>query len=177
MNQHSILEEAKAYVTNFIEEHQNKKIIYHTLHHTKTVVEVARQISTDGGLSNNDLLITLMAAWFVDTGYYKDYEQHEEASAQVAENFLRKAGVTDETIRDVKTCLLSTKMPQHPVNMPQKIVCDSAFFHLATPDFGEQSKLMRKELSLLQGIAIEKNGWRKSSMQFMEEHNYFTDYG
>ena len=99
-----------------------------------------------------------------------------EVSAQIAENFLRKAGMEDEIIRDVKSCLLATKMPQIPATRPQQIVCDSVFFHLAAADFEEQNKPMRKELSLLQGIAVEKNGWRKSTIQFMEGHNYFTDY-
>ncbi|MFN2438433.1 MAG: Pycsar system effector family protein [Chitinophagaceae bacterium] len=176
MNHLPIVNQAKDYIINFMEEHQNKKIIYHTLSHTETVVEIARQIGTDYELSHNELLITLVAAWFVDTGYYENYNKHEEASAQIAENFLRKSGAQDEIIRDVKNCLLATKMPQKPVTMPQQIVCDASFFHLAATDFGEQNKLMRKELSLLQGIAVDKNEWRTSTIQFMEGHNYFTDY-
>jgi len=176
MNHLPTVNQAKEYVTGFMQEHQNKKLIYHTLHHTETVVEITQEAGIHYGLNNNDLLITLVAAWFVDVGYYEDYRQHEVASAGIAENFLRKTGVGDEIIKDVKSCLLATKIPQSPANLPQQIVCDAVLFHVSAEDFGEQHKLMRRELSLLQEIAVDKDEWRKSTIQFMEKHSYFTDY-
>ena len=176
MNFLPIIHQAKDFVIKFIKEHPNKKIIYHTLSHTETIVELARQISIDYEQSNNDLLPAVIAAWFVDTGYYEDYREHEESSARIAEDFLRKVGAEDEKIKEVKNCLLATKMPQKPASISQRIVCDAMLFHLAADDFGDHNKLMRKELSLLQGIPVDKKTWRKNTIQFMEGHTYFTDF-
>ncbi len=99
MNHFPIVNQAKEYVTRFMQEHRNKSLIYHTLHHTETVVEIARQTGLHYKLNNNDLLITLIAAWFVDAGYYEDYRQHEVAGAGIAESFLRKTGVADDSYR------------------------------------------------------------------------------
>ena len=176
MNFLPIINQAKDFVIKFIKEHPNKKIIYHTLSHTETIVELARQISIDYEQSNNDLIPAVIAAWFVDTGYYEDYREHEESSARIAEDFLRKVGAEDEKIKEVKNCLLATKMPQKPASISQRIVCDAVLFHLAADDFGDHNKLMRKELSLLQGIPVDKKTWRKNTIQFMEGHTYFTDF-
>ncbi|HVG40951.1 MAG TPA: Pycsar system effector family protein [Chitinophagaceae bacterium] len=176
MNHLPIVSQAKDYVTKYLQEHQNKKVIYHTIQHTEAVVEIAKQISTHYELNNNDTLVTLVAAWFIDTGYYDDYRQHEVASARMAEVFLKKAGVGEDVVKEVRGCLLATKMPQSPANLPQQIVCDAALFHLAAADFGQQNKLIRKELCLLQGEPIDKNVWRKTTLQFLEGHTYFTDY-
>ena len=177
MNHQPIVNQAKVSVVKFMEEHRNEKLIYHTLSHTETIVEIAQQLGTDNGLSNDDLTITLVAAWFIDTGYYENSGKHEELSAQIAENFLIKSGVAGEIIKGVKNCLLATRTPQKPVTMPEQIVCDAAFFYLAATDFGEQNKLMRKELCLLHGMEIEKNEWRRRTIQLIEAHSYFTDYG
>ena len=176
MNHPPIVNEVKEYVTKFLEENASKKIVYHTRQHTDQVVEMARQMCGHYQLHGNDLLITLVAAQFVDTGYYTDFQQHEAASAQLAENFLKGAGLTDELTKEVKNCLLATRMPQSPENLPQQIVCDAALYHLAAPDFAEQNKLIRKELFLVQGKRVDKNTWRKQTILFLEEHHYFTDY-
>ena len=135
MNHPPIVNEAKEFVTDYLQEHSDKKIVYHTLQHTEQLVEAARQMCLHYQLHSNEVLTTLVATWFADTGYYTDYQQHEMASAQTAENFLRKKGVSEDAIQDVKTCLLATKMPQNPVTLPQQIVCDATLLHLAAPDF------------------------------------------
>lgn len=176
MNHPPVASQAREYVTKYLQEHPNKNVIYHTLQHTEEVVDVAKELITHYELGNHDTLITLVAAWFIDTGYYDDYRQHEVASAQIAERFLRTATVSEEIIQAIKSCLLATKMPQRPITLPQQILCDAACFHLASEDFGVQNKSIRKEQSLLQGVSIDKDAWRKSTLQFLERHTYFTDY-
>ncbi|HVG42300.1 MAG TPA: Pycsar system effector family protein [Chitinophagaceae bacterium] len=171
-----LINQAKEYVTTYLHEHQNPNLIYHNFLHTENVVAAARQMSSYYELGNNDLLITLTAALFIDTGYYEDYGQHEEAAARIAENFLKKAGMGEEIKRAVKSCILATKPPQNPHTLPEQIVCDATLFYLGGVDFGEQSKGLRKELSLTQAMPVDKVAWRKGMIQFMEGHSYHTDY-
>ncbi|MEO6070572.1 MAG: Pycsar system effector family protein [Chitinophagaceae bacterium] len=176
MNHLPIVTEARDYVAGYLQEHANNKIVFHTLHHTEAVVEIAKQMCAYYELGNQDASIALVAAWFVNVGYYEAYREHEESSAGLAEAFMKSAGVGDELIKEIKACLLATKMPLVPATLPQQIVCDAMLFHLAMPDFAEQNKWLRKEVSSLQPIPIDKNEWRASTIQFMEGHNYFTDY-
>lgn len=67
-------------------------------------------------------------------------------------------------------------MPQSPGNLLEQIVCDADLFHLGTDKFSERNKLMRKEAEIVHGKEISKSDWRKSTIQFIENHHYFTDY-
>ena len=67
-----------------------------------------------------------------------DIEHHEAQSAVLAEIFLRLHNVANEDIDAVKACILATQMPQKPVTLLDKIICDADLFHLGTADFSRK---------------------------------------
>jgi hypothetical protein len=62
------------------------------------------------------------------------------------------------------------------VGLPEQIVCDADLYHLGTDEFGDRNKLMRKEAEAVQGRKISKEEWRRSTIRFLESHQYYTDY-
>jgi hypothetical protein len=68
-------------------------------------------------------------------------------------------------------------MPQSPVSLIEKILCDADLFHLSTEDFKARNQLLKQERENLLGHKIDKKEWRKSNIQFLTQHKYFTDYG
>jgi hypothetical protein len=71
---------------------------------------------------------------------------------------------------------MATKLPQRAVGLTEQIVCDADLYHLGTDAFGDRNKLMRKEAEALQDKKISKDEWRKTTIRFLEGHQYYTDY-
>lgn len=177
MNYQHLVQRVKDYINIFYSDHPNKEIIYHNQEHTKAVVDAATQIANHYQLNDHDFFIVITAAYFHDLGYYVgEPKGHEDKSADMAEDFLKRLEVGDDIISKVKGCIQATKMPQQPQNLLEQIVCDSDLFHLGTAEFAERNKLMRKEAETIRQVAITKDEWRSSTIKFLESHHYHTDY-
>lgn len=170
------IEEVKEYVADFITDHFSEQICYHNIDHTLEVVEASEIIGKKCDISDHEMEIVIVAAWFHDTGYYLGCENHEAASAQIAANFLDKKGKDIGFTKAVKGCIMATEIPQRPKNLLEKIICDADLYHLATEKFFEKSELLLKEFSFTnQNMTPE--GWLHQSKEFVEAHQYHTRFG
>lgn len=176
MNYQQLQQEIESYVVNYFDSHHETQLIYHDLAHTKRVVEAAIQIANHYQLSADDFFIVYVSAWFHDTGYFIDTQLHEQRSAEHAVKFLSSNGVVEETVLAVQQAILATKLPQNPKNLNEKILCDADLFHLGSKDFGDWSNLLHKEIEKLCGGDISKKSWRLRDIEFLEKHQYHTDY-
>lgn len=150
---------------------------YHNLSHTQAVVSFATEIADQEGLSDTDRETVLIAAWLHDTGYINGCDNHEDNGVDHARPFLREHGMPSKRIEAVVACIEATKMPQSPKGNPlAEILCDADLGHLSTPDFLERSEQLRQELKRT-GTKISKKKWRKKTAGFLENHQYFTQYG
>ena len=176
MNYYQLQQEIETYVVNYFNNHHNADLVYHNLSHTKRVVQAAVQISNHYQLKDDDFFIVYAGAWFHDTGYFVESLSHEEKGANHAVSFLESHQVNSDLITAVKNAILSTKLPQSPKNLNERILCDADLFHLGSEDFGERSKLLHKEVERLCGKEISKKNWRHKDVAFLESHEYHTDY-
>ena len=141
------------------------------------VVDAARQIGQHYQLNDADFFTVVVAAWFHDLGYFTgEPAGHEERGAKMAQSYLEGTGVERAVIEAVCRCIIATKLPQRAVVLTEQIVCDADLYHLGTNDFGDRNKLMRKEAEALQDKKISKDEWRKTTIRFLESHQYYTDY-
>ncbi|RZL50576.1 MAG: phosphohydrolase [Pedobacter sp.] len=176
MNYKNLLEDVKDYVLEYFATHHDPKLVYHNLEHTQDVVKSTIQIANHYQLNDKDFFIVATSAWFHDTGYFEDPNNHEQKGAELAVEFLKKKDVAAGIRDQVMQVILSTKMPQRPTNQLENIVCDGDLFHLGTEDFRKKGKLMHKEVELLYNIDINKKAWRKKDIEFLESQQYHTDY-
>jgi HD superfamily phosphodiesterase len=176
MNYSRLLSKIKAHVLKHYKKSTATKNSYHNQQHTEDVVAAAVQIANHYELDEHDTFIVAASAWFHDIGYLKNQEDHEQEGASQAEDFLRGNKLDEVAIELIKSCIIATKMPQTAVTLPEQILCDADLFHLGTKDFFKKDKLMHKESDRLNKQETSKLEWRKSSIVFLESHNYFTDY-
>lgn len=176
MNYKQLLEEVKTHVLYYFKTHHDDKLVYHNLAHTEDVVNATMQIANHYQLNDKDFFIVTTGAWFHDTGYFEDAHNHEVKSADLAVEFLKKLDVPAAIRDQVMQVILATKMPQRPTNQLENILCDGDLFHLGTDDFRTKGKLMHKEVELLYHKNINKKEWRKKDIEFLESHQYHTDY-
>ncbi len=172
----NILSEVKEYVSKLLIEKTSNKFYYHTIKHTEEVVSAAQEISKGENLSNEDLEIVLIAAWFHDVGYTEKIKGHEEISAMYASNFLIQKNYPKEKIDSVVACILATKVPQKPISILQKIVCDADLHHFGKVSFFERNQLYKKELESIQNRDIDDTEFITNTIVFMNEHRFFTTY-
>ncbi|TCC89415.1 phosphohydrolase [Pedobacter frigiditerrae] len=171
-----LLEDVKEFVMDYFHTHHNENLVYHNLEHTQDVVKATMQIANHYQLNDKDFFIVMTGAWFHDTGYFEDTQNHEQIGADLAVDYLKKNDVPADVRDAVMQVILSTKMPQKPTNQLENILCDGDLFHLGTEDFSKKRKLMHKEIELLYNKDISKNEWRKRDIEFLESQQYHTDY-
>jgi predicted metal-dependent HD superfamily phosphohydrolase len=176
MNYLEVLDEVRAHVSGLFHARKDDRLVYHNLFHTEQVVQAVVKIANHYRLSDQDFFIVNTAAWFHDTGYLTNFEQHEARGAESAKDFLSAKGIDPVITGQVTNCILATKMPQHPVGLLEQIVCDADLFHLGGDSFKERNKLMRKEAEACMGREIDKTEWRLKTIAFFEGHHYHTAY-
>ena len=173
-----LLSAARTYVTDLYQHKVKPEFVFHNLEHTEDVVEACAHMADHYQLQEDDRLVLMLSAWLHDIGYSSgSAEGHEEVSKQMAINFLESHQVSDTTIQRVVSCIQSTRMPQSPVSLIEKILCDADLYHLATDDFKARNQLLKQEREHLIGQKIDKKEWRKINVEFLSNHQYFTDYG
>ena len=121
--------------------------------------------------------LVTVAAWFHDTGFSTCYKGHEYSSQNIATKFLSEHNVSDKSIQIICECIEATKMPQSPKSLLAKVLCDADLMHLSTPEFFYRKLLLRREWEVFCDNSVSDIEWHLLNKKFLEEHNYWTDYG
>lgn len=172
----NLLSEVEEYVTTLIEKKSSKDYFYHTIAHTKEVVKVAKEISIGENISDEEIEIVLLSAWFHDLGYTEKVVGHEEISAMFASNFLTERTFPADRLDEVISCIIATKVPQKPISLLQEIMCDADLHHLGKENFFERNSLYKKELEAIQKKKLKDIEFITNTIAFMNEHHFFTNY-
>lgn len=157
--------------------HLPPEITYHTFDHTAKVAAATEMIARACGLNDTEIETALVAAWFHDVGYAKGHYLHEIESGKMAETQLRSWGFPDARIQEVKQAIESTRVPQVPRTMIDKVLCDADMYHLSTEEAEAYAELLRKEISVTKNFVFSDDEWRKSNYQFLKAHEFATPYG
>jgi predicted metal-dependent HD superfamily phosphohydrolase len=176
MAQNDIIKKAELFVNNLFREKLSGKLIYHNFGHTLDVVEQARKIGKKSGLSDDELEIVTLAAWFHDTGYIDTYKGHEDRSKEIAEGFFKENPYAQDKIQKVLGCIDATKIPQMPKNPLEQVISDADLSHLGREDFFEYSDLLKTEWENMQIKSVDEAEWNKISVELLSSHKFFTPY-
>jgi len=152
------------------------QIVYHNFTHTEEVVNAAYEIGQAENISEKDLEVLLLAAWFHDVGFIKSLENHEENSKEIAIAYLKEINYPEDLIAKVCKIIDATKMPQEPTTLLEKIICDADLFHLGTENFNERSNLLRSEWESCNKKSFSDIEWIEQNEKFIGKHTFFTDY-
>ena len=172
------IQNVEKYVRNLFKEKMPDYLSYHDLAHTRYVVQQAKRIAEETGLSPRELEIVLAAAWFHDCGYLVTALDHEKESQSIAQQFLASEGVEDKLIRRVIQCIQATRMPQNPgEDQPARVLCDADMSYLSEDFYFERTALLRKEWNAVQEEKISRKVYWEMTVEMFREHTYFTEFG
>lgn len=167
----------RTYVSELFQKSVDPKFTFHNLHHTQQVVAAATELAGVYNLNDKDREVLLLAAWFHDTGFKSGHpEEHEKESIRLATEFLQQRSVDPDVIQRVSSCIQATRMPQSPLGQVEKILCDADLYHLGTGDFKKMNQELKQEQEGYFGKPLSKREWRQRNIEFLESHQYFTDY-
>lgn len=173
----NLIEAVSNYVILFLSEHLSEKLSFHHIGHTYEVVGAAREIGTKSNLSDEEMLIVQVAAWFHDCGYANVYIGYEEESKKIAANFLDNFGCEKAFINTVLHCIESTKYPQNPSSLLEEVLCDADFYHFTRTNYPKYEQAIRQEFKTYLGLIYTNEEWLIKNNNFLSEHQYHTDYG
>lgn len=174
--ENNLIKKVEEYVTSFLMERSPKQNLYHSLDHTKEVVAAVVEIGNGEKVSSDELELLTIAAWFHDSGYIEKTKGHEELSAMFASGFLSENNYPQEKIEKIVNCILATRVPQHPKNHLEKVLCDADLSHLGRTSFEKRNNMFRTEFEHYYGRKLTEHEWLIKTIEFLSQHNYFTDY-
>lgn len=148
---------------------------YHSLRHTLDVVEQSILIARGERLEERDIDILKIAALFHDIGYVRARRDHEVISVEIFRKYGQEYGLPDDIQDTVCGCILSTKIPQQPVTLLEKILCDADLDYLGREDFGEISEMLFGEMLSCNEIP-NREEWDQLQVRFLSQVNYHTEY-
>ena len=177
MDNSLIYKQAETYVEQLFEKNYNDKLLYHNLEHTKHVVERSNEIAAHYPITERQMLVLNIAAWFHDTGqlFTKGLKGHEEKSVDVMKKFMHDNNAENELINEIEGCIMATKSPRNPVNLIQEIICDADTYHFGTKEFKDTNKRMREEFALREKV-VDKERWNEGTIEMLRNHQFYTDY-
>ena len=173
-----LLAEAEAYVIHLLDHRLSKSFRYHFSEHTKEVLRNSEIIGKYSNLKEDDLNILRMSALFHDVGYIDIYIGHDVRSAKYAEDFLIKKDVNQQQISKIKNAILSTQVPQNPLDEISEILCDADLVYLShEKDYFAQAELLRNEWIEVGLENLTQNNFLKKSAKFFNSHKFHSEYG
>lgn len=171
-----ILRQAEEYVASLYESDRRHHLVYHTLDHTRQVVDHANEIAAHYELPDKDVTILNIAAWFHDTGHLSGGPvDHEERSVELMRTWISSRDMYASLADDIASTILATRMDTQPSNMLESIIKDADTYHFGTKEFKELDKLMRKEMKLRELNTILMD-WEKNTLAMLEQHEFYTEY-
>lgn len=176
MNKKECLEQIESFATELLLNDAVCELCYHNVDHTRRVVQNADYIAKFEELDEDQMFIIKAVAWFHDLGYSKSYNGHEDASIDIAQEFLRPLGVSEAIINRIVSGINATRVPQEPKNKVEEIIADADLFDLGTDDYFELSEKLFNEWDDCIKPSRKRKQWLHS-LDFMKAHKYFTPYG
>ena len=149
-------------------------LTYHSVEHTKNVLEAAIRIAEAEDVTDRDLLELKTAAVFHDTGFVLGTGDHEKSSCKLAREWMPKYGYSSSAISRVCEMILATNIPQKPKNHLSKVLCDADLDYLGREDFWAISNRLFQEFKYL-GVVSDEEDWNQLQLRFFKSHSYFTD--
>jgi uncharacterized protein len=168
------LDAVRQYCLGRLERELPEHYFYHSVAHTRDeVVPAAEELGRAEGVSEDEILLLLTAAYFHDIGYIERIDGHEDVGVRIARQVLPDMGYTPDQIDAIEKLIQATRLPHAPVSHLDMILVDADLDHLGRKSFWQRTSDLRRELAVM-GSTMSDRGWYERTLEFMNEHPYYT---
>jgi len=166
-------ERVKEYMIQRLKRGLAPNLYYHGVHHTIDVMRAAEEIAEAENVKGLDKIILMTAALFHDVGFLIRYKENEDISVGMCWNILPRFNYTQSEIMMIAHIIMSTTIPQNPVNKLDSIMCDADLDYLGRDDFFIIGCNLRREWKEY-GNVLNVKEWYLQQIDFLSQHHYFT---
>ena len=172
--ENNLLLDVESYAVNFITRNVSKDYTFHDLQHTISVVKAANRIGKEMNLTEEELEVLQIAAWFHDLGYDQGKEGHEERGCEYVANFLAPIGYPADKLEKIQNIIRSTQLNKTPNSDLEKIICDADLSHLGKRDYWDRCSRIRDELAATRNKVMSDEEWVDFELEFMLSQGFHT---
>ena len=176
MDTNNLYKKTEQHVRGLFNDNKSPELAFHNLGHTESVVESTKEIAQYYNLSENDMLVVYIAAWFHDTGYlFTDSAHHEEKSAELMQEFMKTQVPDESLVEKITECILATRIPRQHDTLLKEIICDADTYHLGTKKFKDNNKKVWQEFNT-SGNVLTEIEWAFKTTDLLNSHQFYTKY-
>lgn len=175
MDRWAQFEAARAHISARLRSELSPDLVYHCDRHTlEDVLPASERLGRLANLDDHSLFLLMTAALLHDTGFLKQYLDHESCSIAISRDTLPACGYEPQDIEAVVTIIGATRMPQRPQTELQRLMCDSDLDLLGREDFWELNRQLLEETRRFAAHPLSDEAWFASQIRFLEDHRFFT---
>ncbi len=174
MTKSAIISKTEEFVTNLFQEKLSADYCYHNLQHTLGMRDAAQQLAEKQEVTEEEKEEIELACLLHDTGYTEAYAGHEAASHRIAQSFLKQQDYPQHKLEHVLQLIDATAAGAHPETMPEQIIKDADYVHLADENYPKFNEALRREWAQLLDRQYEDPEWYQLNYDFFKTHQYFT---
>lgn len=173
----NLIEQAKEFVEKQFKDKLSNSYTYHNISHTKDVVAAVEIIAAHEGVTEKELEMLLLAAWFHDMGYIHGCQKHEESSVVYLKEFLATQPNAVAYKEQVAQLIMTTVYSYEPQNKLEKIIKDADYYHLSKREYVDSSGALRAEWHNLDQKTFSDAEWWQENLNFLtNKHQYYTTF-
>lgn len=173
----NLIEQAKEFVEKQFKDKLSNSYTYHNISHTKDVVAAVEIIAAHEGVTEKELEMLLLAAWFHDMGYIQGCQKHEESSVVYLKEFLATQPNVVAYQEQVAQLIMTTVYGYEPQNKLEKIIKDADYYHLSKREYVDSCGALRAEWHNLDQKTFSDAEWWQENLNFLaNKHQYYTTF-
>lgn len=173
----NLIEQAKEFVEKQFKDKLSNSYTYHNISHTKDVVAAVEIIAAHEGVTEKELEMLLLAAWFHDMGYIHGCQKHEESSVVYLKEFLATQPNAVAYKEQVAQLIMTTVYSYEPQNKLEKIIKDADYYHLSKREYVDSCGALRAEWHNLDQKTFSDVEWWQENLNFLtNKHQYYTTF-
>lgn len=173
----NLIEQAKEFVEKQFKDKLSNSYTYHNISHTKDVVAAVKIIAAHEGVTEKELEMLLLAAWFHDMGYIHGCQKHEESSVVYLKEFLATQPNVVAYQEQVAQLIMTTVYGYEPQNKLEKIIKDADYYHLSKREYVDSCGALRAEWHNLDQKTFSDAEWWQENLNFLaNKHQYYTTF-
>lgn len=177
MENNILLEKAEAHATEILKNQLSPDLVFHNFESTAQEVEWVKTIGLQEQLSEEELELVQIAAWFHNTGYRDDYDEPHSKSKAIASSFLSKESVPLGKANLILDSILVMQNGNKPQNKIEKVLVDARQAVVVDGDFKAQVGLLKKELSAVKNIEQSEVEGLQNHLKTILQYEFHTAYG
>lgn len=147
---------------------------YHNLAHTLSVREACEILSIKSGIPEDRREVLLLTALLHDTGFVRQYLDHESASQDIAGEWLGKQGYPNDRLKEVLQLIDATRPEKPATSLEEKIIKDADLNNVGSDGYLQVTDNLRHEWQVFLGKEQSEMEWYNENINFLKEHQFLT---